>query len=83
VSIYQKENSMNTDKQFLDDINKINEVVSRRELVADLKNACPMYQTIKPLFKTTLPIIEKIPIYGLQIANSIRFLMGIADFVCK
>ena len=45
-------------------------------------NICKEYEKIKPLLKTALALIERIPVYGKKIGAAIRFLMQVADTVC-
>ncbi|MDP9177770.1 MAG: hypothetical protein M3O61_08825 [Gemmatimonadota bacterium] len=75
------------DKEFADAIQGLDSVLNTsagpRSLQGiDGKSLCRDYQRIKSFLEKALPFIEKIPMWGKQIAAAIRLLMGIADTLC-
>jgi hypothetical protein len=80
--------SGSSEKEALQALERIGRAVERFESSRadteslDLRQACKVYNQIKPFLKTALPLIERIPIYGSKIAAAIRTLMQIADTVC-
>ncbi len=79
--------SDSSEKEALQALDKIERVVTKQEESAaaagiDLKQACKVYNQIRPLLKTALPLIEKIPVYGKKIAAAIRATMQVADVAC-
>lgn len=78
---------MATDKEMLDALDRIEGIVSepgeRALALPTAKSLCDQYLKIKKSLLIALPLIDRIPVYGSKIAGAIRFLMAIADTVCK
>lgn len=44
---------------------------------------CRQYSRVKPFLEAALWLVERIPVYGKQIASAIRLLMGLLDRICS
>ena len=51
--------------------------------IPELKDICAQYRKIKPKVDKALDFVEFIPIYGAQVALTIRFLAKVAEFGCS
>ena len=75
------------DKDFATAIKGLDRVVGRAPRGVSLRGVdasslCRDYQKIRPFLSKVLPYVEKIPMWGKQIAGAIKLLMGIADTLC-
>lgn len=65
-------------REALAEIEKALGGATAREMV-DPKQACDTYRRIRPWLERALPWIERV---SRQLAEAVRFLMGIADTLC-
>jgi hypothetical protein len=76
---------MQTEQQELQDFNRLETALSKAQATGKeggLEGLCAAYLEVKPTIEATLPLIEKIPVYGKTIAKSIRMLISLADLAC-
>jgi len=77
---------MATDIEMLKALDKIESIVEKQGMdklaVPTAKALCADYGKIKKYLEISLPLIDKIPVYGKKIAGAIRLLMTIADAIC-
>ncbi|HST59997.1 MAG TPA: hypothetical protein VLK84_14930 [Longimicrobium sp.] len=75
----------NGEREAIEALNQIQEQLRGRGTDLerfDADDACATYRRIKPFLERVLPWIERLPRFGRQLAEAIRFLMSVADRLC-
>lgn len=73
----------NEHADFVKNMDKLDKILSGTSMKGvDVSSICKTYAKARPTLVAVLPALEKIPFVG-KIASTVRFLMQLADSVCK
>ncbi len=76
---------MDDNTLFLDSVKRLEAEMARLQKVEGVPSKaeiCKYYRELKPVLDSILPFLEKIPVWGKQVADGIRLLMKLLDGFC-
>ena len=75
---------MGAEQEGLEALNQIVSSLEEEQVrgIPTLADVCGQYRRVRPVVDKALGLVELIPVYGLKIAITIRFLCKVADLAC-
>lgn len=69
---------------FMEEVRQLQSAIEKYRTVEAPSKAdiCAYYKTLKPILTAILPFLEKIPVWGKQVADAIQLLMKSLDGFC-